>query len=76
MEVPRECDQIELFFKVSAINFRTKVAQIFGNYFGQFQKCYFKSKTIVATAWANFAKILIYFLFQNVVILIYTSSNI
>ena len=33
-----QCDQIGLFLKVFATEFLTKVAQIFTNYFGHFEK--------------------------------------
>ena len=46
----------------------TKVAQIFDNYLGYFQKHKLLEKTAMATFWATFEKIG-YFLFQHLVTL-------
>ena len=39
-----QCDQIGLFLKDLAKNFLTKVAQIFGNFWGYFEKHHFLIK--------------------------------
>ena len=58
-------DQIGQFFKVSAITFIAKVAQIFGKLFGHFENHHFKEKTIVSTFLATFEEIGQLFILQS-----------
>ena len=54
-----QCDQI---WKVLVTNFHTKVAKIFCNILGNFEKSLIKVKTTVATLYANFGNIWLLFI--------------